>query len=131
MSAPNVLFVANGEGYTTTGAVGNQWGAPRVINIGLTARQQLTSGKPQTRNSARYAIEHEFGRYFGPDQPLVADGGNAGAGLANLVANNLAHWRNTGRGNPTRILRNRLPHWGQNPMTIMFPQGPASPQSPV
>jgi hypothetical protein len=122
--APNVLFVATGEGYTTTGAVGDQWGAPRVINIGLTAREQLTSTKPQPRNSARFAIEHEFGRYFGPDLPLVSGSGNAGAGLANLVANCLAHNRNTGRGNPRRILRNRLPYWGQNPATIMFPGRP-------
>ena len=112
MPAPNVLFVPNGQGYTTTGAVGDRWGAPRVINIGLTARQQLTSRKPQPRNSARYAIEHEFGRYFGPDQPLAADGGNAGAGLANPVANCLAHRRNTGRGDPSRVLRGRLPYWG-------------------
>jgi len=131
MPAPNVLFVANGQGYTTTGAVGDHWGAPRVINIGLTARQQLTSRKPQPRNSARYAIEHEFGRYFGPDQPLAAGSGNAGAGLANLVANCLAHKRNTGRGDPSRILRNRLPYWAQNPATIMFPGQPDALQGPA
>ncbi len=126
MPAPNMLFVPNGQGYTTTGAVGDQWGAPRVINIGLTARQQLTSSKPQARNSARYAIEHEFGRYFGPDQPLVSGDGNAGAGLANLIANCLAHTRNTGRGNPSMTLRERLPYWGRNPATIMFPGEPGA-----
>ena len=131
MPAPNVLFVPNGRGYTTTGAVGDRWGAPRVINIGLTAREQLTSSKSQARNSARYAIEHEFGRYFGPDQPLASDSGNAGAGLANLVANCLAHERNTGRGDPSRILRNRLPYWGQNPATIMFPEAPGAAQGPA
>jgi hypothetical protein len=128
MPAPNMLFVANGEGFTTTGAEGDQWGAPRIINIGLTARRQLTSGKLQPRNSVRFAIEHEFGRYFGPDLPLVSGGGNAGAGLANLVANSLVHTRNTGRGDPSRILHNKLPYWGQNPATIMFPKQPAAPQ---
>ena len=133
MPAPNVLFVANGQGYTTTGAEGDRWGAPRVININPTARHQLArlNVKGSDPTGVRYAIEHEFGRYFGPDQPLASDSGNAGAGLANLVANCLAHERNTGRGDPSRILRSRLPYWGQNPATIMFPEAPGAPQGPA
>lgn len=49
----------------------------------------------------------------------VADG-NAGAGLANAVANRLTAPRNK-RTNPKPYLHKKLPYYGQNPRGIKWP----------
>lgn len=120
--APLIQFVPKGQGYTTTGpdAAGN-----RVINLSPKARKNLKAPVGSDANwNARYAVEHEFARVLGPDAPLASSDGNAGAGLANAVANHLLHTRNTGKGNPTKFMRNHLPYFGQDSRAIRWPLPP-------
>lgn len=117
--APNIQFVPKGQGYTTTGpdTAGN-----RVINVSPKARKNLKAAPGSDANwNARYALEHEFARVLGPDAPLASQNGDAGAGLANMVANRLLHRRNTGKGNPTRAFRKKLPYFGSNSQQIRWP----------
>jgi hypothetical protein len=134
MPAPTLMFSKKGQGYTTTGTVDRTDvptpGQARAIQLGPNARRALKHYDPKggkDPSGIRYAIEHEFGRYFGPDQPLSSGAsGNAGAGLANAVANRLTRARNKGT-NPKPYLRKKLPYFGQDPAQIKWPSSQESP----
>lgn len=132
MPPPNLLFIPPGHGYTTTGTVdrtdsSTTAGMPRAIRLGPNARRALKHYDPRSAkdpSGIRFAIEHEFGRYFGPDQPLSSGNADAGAGLANAVANRLTRARKKGV-NPTAYFQNHLPYYGQDPRTILWPLPPS------
>lgn len=124
---PNVQAVPAGSGYTTTGAMGDLAGAPLVIDLSPNARKAVGSDPSSWRKSGiRFALEHELGRYFGGAGQFMDPGGNAGAGNANWVANQLASYRNTGKGNPTGAFKQRLANWGQVPSQILYPVNPVA-----
>lgn len=124
--APFVKNVKKGSGYASTGSVGGgasgpqPANAPKLIRIGPGARRQLQSRNPSAQSSARNAIEHEFARVY-QDPSGTGSSASAGSGVANAVANRLAHFRNTGKGNPRRYNRKHLPYFGQNPRSITWP----------
>lgn len=128
-SAPNLQFVPKGHGYTTTGTVDRADsiatpGMPRSIRLGPNARRALKHYDPKSGkdpSGIRFAIEHELGRYFGPDQPLTSPDGNAGAGGANAVANRLTRARNQKGKNPRPYFRKHLPYLDQDPGSILWP----------
>lgn len=119
---PNITFndptVRSGPAETWQEATG------RVVHAGTTGTSQLARLTPKQIKQGGKAVanvalwvDHELARIFQSEAVFSSPDPQIGAGTANGIANRIAHFHNTGKGNPAAYARKHFPYFGQDPRT--------------